>query len=297
MAPVAGGRGLQAQFRPGPGGDRLVRADRAHRPRPRHRSVSRAPAGGRALPHRSARAAEPVPHAFADDHVHDDQPLDPGPAHHARDGMSARRPRPVRKPVARTPVWVAPAAIVAGLAVLVAAFLVIRWYVTPLPPKAPSQEATVQIVSTITTLPASEFDSVGQGTANNLIKPITGTPLKGPSGKLEVFYYGAEFCPYCAAQRWPLIIAMSRFGTFSGLQTTSSSSSDVFPNTPTLTFRNATYSSQYLELRAVETTDRDRNPLQSPSESEQQLVNSYDPGGTIPFIDLAHRYAISGAMY
>jgi hypothetical protein len=211
--------------------------------------------------------------------------------------MSARRPRPVRKPVARTPVWVAPAAIVGGLAVLVAAFLVIRWYVTPLPPKAPSQDATVQIVSTITTLPASEFDSVGQGTANNLIKPITGTPLKGPSGKPEVFYYGAEFCPYCAAQRWPLIIALSRFGTFSGLQTTTSSSSDAFPNTPTFTFRNATYMSQYLDFLSVETTDRDRNPLQTPTASEQQLVSSYDPGGTIPFIDVANRYAITGAMY
>jgi len=211
--------------------------------------------------------------------------------------MSARRPRPVRKPVARTPVWVAPAAIVAGLAVLVAAFLVIRWYVTPLPPKAPSQEATVQIVSTITTLPASEFDSVGQGTANNLIKPITGTPLKGPSGKLEVFYYGAEFCPYCAAQRWPLIIAISRFGTFSGLQTTTSSSTDVYPNTPTFTFRNATYTSQYIDFRSVETTDRDRNPLQTPTAAEQQLVSQYDPGGTIPFIDVANRYAMTGAMY
>lgn len=211
--------------------------------------------------------------------------------------MSARRPRPVRKPVARTPVWVAPAAIVAGLAVLVAAFLVIRWYVTPLPPKAPSQEATVQIVSTITTLPASEFDSVGQGTANNLIKPITGTPLKGPSGKLEVFYYGAEFCPYCAAQRWPLIIAMSRFGTFSGLQTTTSSSTDVYPNTPTFTFRNATYTSQYIDFRSVETTDRDRNQLQTPTAAEQQLVSQYDPGGTIPFIDVANRYAMTGAMY
>ena len=211
--------------------------------------------------------------------------------------MSARRPRPVRKPVARTPVWVAPAAIVAGLAVLVAAVLVIRWYVTPLPPKAPSQEATVQIVSTITTLPASEFDSVGQGTANNLIKPITGTPLKGPSGKLEVFYYGAEFCPYCAAQRWPLIIAMSRFGTFSGLQTTTSSSTDVYPNTPTFTFRNATYTSQYIDFRSVETTDRDRNPLQTPTAAEQQLVSQYDPGGTIPFIDVANRYAMTGAMY
>src|SRR2546427_10199639 len=133
MAPVAGGRGLQAQFRPGPGGDRLVRADRAHRPRPRHRRVSRAPAGGGAIPHGSARAAEPVPHAFADGAVHDDKPLDPGPAHHARGWMSARRPRPVRKPVARTPVWVAPAAIVAALPVPVAAFFLIRWDPIPLP--------------------------------------------------------------------------------------------------------------------------------------------------------------------
>ena len=212
--------------------------------------------------------------------------------------MSARRPRPVRKPVAGTPAWVAPAAVVVGLAVLVAAFLVIRWYVTPLPPKAPSQDATTQLVATITSLAPSEFDAVGQGTANNLLKPISGgSVLKGPNGRPEVFYYGAEFCPYCAAQRWPLIIALSRFGTFSGLQTTTSSSSDVYPNTPTFTFRSATYSSQYVEFRAVETTDRDRNPLQSPSASEQQLVNSYDPGGTIPFIDIANRYAISGAMY
>ncbi len=211
--------------------------------------------------------------------------------------MSARRPRPVRKPVARTPVWVAPAAVVAGLALLVAVFLVIRWYVTPLPPTPLPSNATADVVAAITTLPASEFETVGAGRANNLIKPIQGSALTGPNGRPEVFYYGAEFCPYCAAQRWPLIIALSRFGTFSGLQTTTSSSSDAFPNTPTFTFRNATYTSQYIDFRSVETTDRDRNPLQSPSAAEQQLVSQYDPGGTIPFIDVANRYAITGAMY
>ena len=211
--------------------------------------------------------------------------------------MSARRPRPVRKPVARTPVWVAPAAFVAGLALLVAVFLVIRWYVTPLPPTPLPSSATADVVAAITTLPASEFETVGAGTANNLIKPIQGSALTGPNGRPEVFYYGAEFCPYCAAQRWPLIIALSRFGTFSGLHATTSSSSDVFPNTPTFTFRNATYTSQYLDFLSVETTDRDRNPLQTPTASERQLVSSYDPGGTIPFIDVANRYAMTGAMY
>ncbi|TMG04401.1 MAG: DUF929 domain-containing protein [Chloroflexi bacterium] len=264
MAPSAGGGGLEAELRAGPGGHGLVRADRVDRRRPRDRGLSVPPASRRTIPHGSAGFAQPVPHAVADGPLHHDQPLDPGPAHHARDGMSARRPRPVRKPVARTPVWVAPAAVVAGLALLVAVFLVIRWYVTP---------------------------------ANNLIKPIQGSALTGPNGRPEVFYYGAEFCPYCAAQRWPLIIALSRFGTFSGLQATTSSSSDVFPNTPTFTFRNATYTSQYLDFLSVETTDRDRNPLQTPTASERQLVSSYDPGGTIPFIDVANRYAMTGAMY
>jgi hypothetical protein len=211
--------------------------------------------------------------------------------------MSAKRARPVRKPVSRTPAWVMPAAIVGGLAVVIAGFLVIRWYTTPLPPPPPSQDATARVVSAIVSLSPSEFDAVGQGTANNLIKPISGTTLTGSTGKPEVFYYGAEFCPYCAAERWPLIIALSRFGTFSGLQTTTSSSTDVYPNTPTFTFRSATYTSQYIDFRAVETTDRDQKPLQSPSVSEQQLVNRYDTSGSIPFVDFANRYAFNGAMY
>src|SRR5207244_11504348 len=108
--------------------------------------------------------------------------------HYAGGWSSARRPRPVRKPLARTPVCVAPAAVVAGLAVLLAAFFLMRWYVTPLPPPPLSSGSNAAVVSAITRLPASEFDAVGQGTANNLIKPISGSPLKGPNGKPEVFY-------------------------------------------------------------------------------------------------------------
>jgi thiol-disulfide isomerase/thioredoxin len=181
--------------------------------------------------------------------------------------------------------------------VIVGAFLLIRWYTTPLPPPAPSNQATQQVVATITTLPASEFDAVGTGSATNSIKPITGTPLTGSTGKPEVLYIGAEFCPYCAAERWPLLIALSRFGTFSGLQTSTSSSTDVFPNTPTFTFRSSTYASQYIDFAAVETSDRNGNPLQSPSPAEQQLFNRYDAGGSIPFVDMGNRYSLVGATY
>jgi Domain of unknown function (DUF929) len=190
-----------------------------------------------------------------------------------------------------------PAAVVAGLAVLVAAFLVIRWYTTPLPPKAPSEDTTAQVIAIITNLPSSEFESVGQGTARSLVKPISGSTLTGATGKPEVMYIGAEFCPYCAAQRWPLIIALSRFGTFSGLQTTTSSSSVEYPNTITFTFRSANYTSQYIDFHAVETSDRDQNPLQTPSPSDQQLLDRYDSGGTIPFLDFGNHYASTGAYY
>jgi len=203
----------------------------------------------------------------------------------------------VRKPVAGTPSWVLPAAVVAGLAVVIAAFLVIRWYTTPLPPKAPSQDTTAQVIAIITNLPSSEFDTVGQGTATNLVKPVSGSTLTGATGKPEVMYVGAEYCPYCAAQRWPLIIALSRFGTFSGLQTTTSSSTDVFPNTITFTFRGATYSSQYVDFHAVETLDREQNPLQTPSSADQQLMDRYDSGGTIPFLNFGNHYASTGAYY
>jgi thiol-disulfide isomerase/thioredoxin len=212
----------------------------------------------------------------------------------------ARPPRrkPVsRKAVAQTPVWVLPAAVVAGLAVIVAAFLVIRWYTTPLPPTPLAPDSTQVVVTSITTLPASEFDAVGQGSANNLIKPVSGALLTGAGGKPEVFYLGAEYCPYCAAERWPVIIALSRFGTFSGLATTSSSSTDVYPNTPTFTFRNATYSSQYVDFVSVETSDRNQSPLQSPTAAEQDLVSRYDTADTIPFVDFGNRFAFSGAMY
>jgi thiol-disulfide isomerase/thioredoxin len=190
-----------------------------------------------------------------------------------------------------------PTGVVAVIAVVIAGFLVIRWYTTPQPPPAPSLDATQQIVYAITGLPASEFDAIGQGSASNRIKPVSGPLLSGASGKPEVFYYGAEYCPYCAAERWPLIIALSRFGTFAGLQTTTSSSTDIYPNTPTFTFRSATYTSQYIDFRSVETYDRNQNPLQAPTPAEQQLVSKYDTSKSIPFVDFGNRYAFAGAMY
>lgn len=213
--------------------------------------------------------------------------------------MSTRRSvarKPVRKPVRGTPPWVLPAAVLAGIALVVAAFFLYRWYVTPQAPKTATPDTTQAVVTQITTLPASEFEAIGQGTANNLLKPVSGTPLTGATGKPQVLYIGAEYCPYCAAQRWALIIALGRFGTFSGLKTTTSSSSDVFPDTPTFTFHGATYTSDFVDFRAVEETDRDQNPLETPSSADQAVYSKYG-SGSIPFIDFGNRYVLNAATY
>jgi hypothetical protein len=126
------------------------------------------------------------------------------------------------------------------------------------------------------------------------------TPLTS-GGKPEVLYLGGEYCPYCATQRWAMINALSRFGTFSGLTTTHSSSTDVDPNTPTFTFYKSTYTSKYINFTPVEeygTTDT--STLQTPTAAEQTLAQTYDPGSgsgsPIPFIDLGNKYVQVGNL-
>jgi hypothetical protein len=217
--------------------------------------------------------------------------------------QTARQPRPmqpvrpVRKAVAGPPAWIGPAAVAAFVAVVIGAFLLYRWYSTPLPLPSPSPDSEAALIQSITTLPASQFETTGQGSANNLIKPASGTVLTGASGKPQVLYVGGEFCPFCAAQRWALIIALSRFGTFKGLSATASSDAIEFPNTPTFTFRNAKYTSQYIDFRGVETSDRDQQPLMTLTTAEDQTFGKYNPGRTIPFIDFGNKYTSVGAMY
>lgn len=235
-------------------------------------------------------------------HKHGPARQQPAKGHHPHraEPQAAQRqhPRPMRKPVRRTPTWVAPVATVGGLAVVVVAFLAIRYLSTPNTVPPPPPDTTAQVIATITSLPPAELDQVGAGTANNVIQKVPpGAPLVGPSGHPLVFYYGAEFCPYCAAERWAIIVALSRFGTFSGLKTTTSSSTDIYPNTPTFTFHGATFTSQYIDFQAVEASDREQRFLESPTQAQKALITKYDSSGTIPFVVLGNRFIVPRASY
>src|SRR5579863_2688374 len=108
-----------------------------------------------------------------------------------------------------------------------------------------SSAASANVVRDVTTIPASVFNTVGVHSSVEQISPPIVVPRgQAPltfDGKPEMLYYGAEYCPYCAAERWAMVAALARFGTFSNLGTTASSSSDVFPNTRTFTFYKSSY--------------------------------------------------------
>ena len=158
--------------------------------------------------------------------------------------------------------------------------------------------ASATLVDAVTAVPTSVLDQVGKGSVGTLPQPTSGqTLLKDGDGKPIVFYMGAEFCPYCAAERWPMIVALSRFGSFSNLATTSSSSTDTFPNTPTFTLHGAGYTSQYIDFQSKEVQSASGVPLETLTADQQSLVNQFGQGGSFPFVDFANQSTVSGASY
>jgi len=138
------------------------------------------------------------------------------------------------------------------------------------------------------------FDQVGTGTAGPEPREVSG-PVLTDGGRPEVLYVGAEYCPYCAAERWALVVALSRFGRFSSLGATTSASDDVNPDTPSFTFRDSTYSSGVLSFTGVELQDRDRQPLMSLTPDQTAIEKRLDADGSIPFIDFGGQFVLTGA--
>jgi Domain of unknown function (DUF929) len=178
-------------------------------------------------------------------------------------------------------------------------------------PSGPTGASLTALTDKVTSVPAATLDQVGGGTVTAPPTTISGAPLTS-GGKPEMLYIGAEYCPYCAAERWGMIVALSRFGTFKGLATIRSAerngagTAEPFPLTATFTFLNATYTSKYLTFTSVEelTNIPDKatggyTPLQTPTAAQQALIQKYDAAnnGAIPFIDYGNKFMSVGASY
>ncbi|HXS61471.1 MAG TPA: DUF929 family protein [Streptosporangiaceae bacterium] len=145
----------------------------------------------------------------------------------------------------------------------------------------------------VTGVPVRTLDAVGSGRSySDAVHRINGARPLTKDGKPEVLYIGAAFCPFCAANQWSIIVALSRFGTFAGLTYSHSSPKDSYPNTATLTFDKATYTSKYLTFVSVESQNVNRQPLQNPTKLETSLWKKYGHFYW-PFMDVGNRFYTS----
>ena len=194
-------------------------------------------------------------------------------------------------------------AVVAAVATLVT----VKLTAAPAHLVASESVAPAAVVRQVTAVPAGVLAQASPGqVATSLQKvPASGPPLR-VDGKPAIVFVSEESCPFCAAERWPLTVALSHFGTWSQLGVTKSAATDVYPDTATLSFRAAGYRSTELTLRTTELTDNAGHPLQAPTSLDRQLigrydvppyVNSADQSGAVPFLDIGNRYVLAGAQY
>ncbi len=186
----------------------------------------------------------------------------------------------------------------------------------------PSTTSTVEtfspapssLVSTLTSVPASVYDAVGVSSpdlpvaapqpAGSGSAPMWLATTDGGPPLPVVFFYGAEFAPYAAVQRWPLIVALSRFGTFNQLGLMQSSATTAFANLSTFTFWDVSYTSKYLKLESVERYSS-LNPtgarylgLQTPDARQAAAVANYGASAnTFALLDVANRFVLNGASF
>jgi Domain of unknown function (DUF929) len=232
-------------------------------------------------------------------------------------GAKGRGPRPNTVVSARPPQRFSSSTIafvsIAVVVVIVVVFVVIKVsggssspsknLVLSLPSPAPTS-----LVSKVTGVPASVTNAVGVGSGVNAPSVLTGQKALVANGKPEVLFIGAEFCPLCAAERWAIVEAFSRFGTWSGLDETTSSPWDSYPDTATFSFRNATLTSPYVTLVMVEHETNDnhgqgtRALFQPLTTAQTNLWTTYssklgisNPG--YPFVDFGNKVFVTGPSY
>ena len=195
------------------------------------------------------------------------------------------------------------------------------------PGSGPAGATLARVTGQVTGVPASVTDKVAggavaardfvsaptsvavQNAADSLgsyFAAVGGQPLTS-GGKPEVLYLGAEYCPYCGTESWAIINALSRFGTFTGLRTIDSSSTDAYPDTPSYAFYGSGYVSRYISFTSVEETASYRQghsastsvpyaKLQAPTPAQNALLKAYDPQEAIPFVALGGRYVQVGDL-
>ena len=223
----------------------------------------------------------------------------------ARERIAAERAARRRAEARRR--FLAAAGAVAAVLAIVTALVAVKLTTAPAHQTASESVAPATLVRQVTTGPAAALAQVRPGQATTLLQQVkTPGPRLTLDGKPAIVFVSEESCPFCAAERWALTVALSHFGTWSQLGITKSSATDIYPNTATLSFRAARYRSAELTLSTTELTDNVGHLLQPQTALDARLiasydvppyVNSVDQSGAVPFLDIGNRYILAGAQY
>ena len=148
--------------------------------------------------------------------------------------------------------------------------------------------------------------TVGSGGVAATFTALAGAPaLVDTGGKPTVLAVESQPCTGCAAQRWSLLIALSRFGTISNLPLLALPQSGSTPALATFSLDGMHYASSYVSFIGAELKDIGGNALQTLQAEGAQLLQTYDappyvPAGTngfIPWVDIGNRYAMQGSGF
>jgi Domain of unknown function (DUF929) len=204
--------------------------------------------------------------------------------------------------------------IAAACALLVTAATLVTFRLTEGPRTDPALAGLITEVTTVPVgksvpglpgLPASAWSASAYSStlliSSGTLNAVSGPPLTR-SGKPEVLYVATEYCPYCAMENWPLIVALSRFGQFTGLTTSRSPEFEHIAPIDSWTFYGSHYTSPYLAFVPVEQYSNVRvnakaNPnasksyrkLQQLTPAQQAIFAKYDKPGSTPFLDFGNR--------
>jgi Domain of unknown function (DUF929) len=153
--------------------------------------------------------------------------------------------------------------------------------------------------------PASSLSTVsasGTGSGAATIPAWTtggGLPTWQDAGKPVVFFYAADWCPYCSAGSWSIYKALISFGnvTGAGAALGYSDPNDVFPSTPEVVLSNVGYTSNWVSFQVSEYTgDPSGHTFPGTSNCYQSAYFTAYGGSSIPFLVVNGQYVHGAAQ-
>jgi hypothetical protein len=194
-------------------------------------------------------------------------------------------------------------------------------FLAPAAQAAPRSDGSVpapaQIARLVSNVPVSTLNRVGAGAAYNPISSqFFGVAKRRghltSDGKPEIVTMNFAWCPHCATNSWALAVALSRFGTLTGLREIDTGTyyckvaqdpcslgpTVCFPHTHGLSFFNTVYRSPYISFAAIVLQDVDGRNLEKPTRREYRSINTFDPHArSAPALDIAGAIGFQGPGY